>query len=155
MQTHQTGCLKGNRLGSVLTRTSWIFPFSAPLTSGVSQKICTIPAGPNAVGGLSVIQPSPAAYKVRIVVITSSDAVTSDQIDLGTSSGGNQLLAAQNLKAASGTMYSSPPNDFTIVKADTEIWITETIVGAKTVGEFAVVVEPFELNTLPIRTQET
>lgn len=143
MQSHNTGCFKGSRPGSDINRGSWWWPIAIDLASGVDQKLCTIPAE----------TAKPAAYKVRVIISVASDAITSDVLRIGTTSGGTEIINDVSLKGAAGTNYTGT-NDFVIVTADQALYIRRTAVGAKTVGAFAVVVEPFEINTALLNTQE-
>lgn len=145
MQSHSSGCIKGNRLGSNPVRHSWIIPFTtAKLTSGTDVKLCTLPGSTF----------NPLAYSCRIIVGTANNSGTSAVARIGTASGGTTLINDVDLKAAAGTNYTTT-NVFTYGRVDVDIWVRVTSVGtAATTGEFAILIEPFELNVADPNTLE-
>ena len=75
--------------------------------------------------------------------ITKSDAVTSATFKLGTTEGGAEVMAAADIKAATGKVGSLVGQILT--GSGKALYGALTITGAQTVGKFYVVVEYLEL----------
>lgn len=74
--------------------------------------------------------------------VTASDAATSATFKLGTTEGGAEVMAAADIKAATGKVGSLVGQILT--NSGKPLYGTLTITGAQTVGKFYVVVEYLE-----------
>lgn len=145
MQSHATGCFKGNRLGTYRVQQSWLFATGLNgLVSGLNQKLCTIAAATL----------NPILYTVRLIEIAANTASGAVTASVGTASAGTQLLNAVSLKATAGTNYV-PTQAFVYSEADVDIWLNFTVAsGTDAASKFVVIVEAHEVNLTAINTLE-
>lgn len=149
MQGHSSGCSKGNRMGSIIVKQSWLFCSTGVavgnvITTGTNQKLMTIPASTFL----------PVAYTVRIIDIVANTAAGAVTAAIGTTSAGTDIIGASSLKATAGTNYTTT-NAFVYAEADTDIWLNYTVAsGTDAAGKFAIIVEAFELNVTASNTLE-
>jgi hypothetical protein len=135
MQTHFSGAIVSNKIGSAITRIA--FPISWNETtapSGTSIKLCTIPASAT----------TPIVFSAYLAIDVANDAATSAVAILGFGSGLSNWMAAFDIKGASATFNYSPANQV-FKKAETELWYTQTFVGTPTAGKVWIIVEIAEL----------
>lgn len=148
MQSHSTGCAKGNRLGANIVKHSWLFGSTAALgnviTSGTNQKLMTIPA----------TTLNPVVYTARVITIAANTAAGAVTGSLGTASAGTQIINATSLKATAGTNVV-PTQQFIYAEVDTDIWLNFTVAsGTDAAGKFLVLVEAHEVNPTAANTLE-
>ena len=88
----------------------------------------------------------PIAYRVTVVNITASDAITSHALAVGiTGTAYSDIIAAANLKSAAATNTAAGSNPIRVATTDTTLYAVPTIVGAVTAGRAFVVVESWPL----------
>lgn len=82
------------------------------------------------------------AYRVTVINITPSNAATSHSLAVGiTGANYTDIVTAADLKAVAGTNTAAGSNPIRIARANTELFIKPTIVGAITAVEALVCVE--------------
>lgn len=135
MQSHQSGNLKGNRLGAVPVIHTFPITYGTD-TSATAKKLCTVPGSVH----------NPALYRVSAFIVTAADSGTSATLSAGiTGAGYTDILNAVDLKAAAGVNYvASNPIKYAV--ADTDIYALPTWTGATTVGKAYVQVEVWDVN---------
>lgn len=149
MQGHSSGCSKGNRLGAMIVKHSWLFCSTGVangtvITTGSNQKLCTLPG--------STFQP--LLYTVRIIDIVANTASGAVTAALGTTSAGTDIIGASSLKATAGVNYTTT-NAFIYSEVDVDVWLNYTVAsGTDAAGKFAIVVEAFEVNVTAPNTLE-
>lgn len=149
MQGHSSGCSKGNRLGAIQVKHSWLFASAGVavgnlIVTGTNQKLMTIPAS----------TANPVLYTVRIIDIVANTAAGAVTAAIGTTSAGTDIIGASSLKATAGTNYTTA-NAFIYAEADTDIWLNYTVAsGTDAAGKFAIVVDAFEVNVTNVNTLE-
>lgn len=84
------------------------------------------------------LPPGSIVVNGRILVLTASDAVTSETLTLGTAGSAASLGSVANSKTAGGTAANPDSAPSTGVR---NIGLTRTAVGAQTVGQYGVWIE--------------
>lgn len=140
MQSHQTGAINGNRLGSVVVaHTARITTVDYGAIGNNDQKLIQIKASAaNPVG----LRPHIA---VRVQGVNGANAYTAQ---LGTTQGGTEVIGASDLKTAAPAGFGATGTIRWFV-ADTDIWLR--VINATTVpsaGESWVTLELFEGNVV-------
>lgn len=144
MLTHQTGGIKGTRLGSVMVVHTIPITF-ADLTA-VAKKLLTIAPVLNPSPGIAVFEP--IAYEISAIIDTAFNPATSEVLAVGANATSyNDSIATFDLTGAAGTNATQAANPIKLCKADTDIFAVPTIVGAQaTAGLAYVIIKVYGVN---------
>jgi len=93
----------------------------------------------------------PTVVEVQVIVTTAFNAGTTNVLLVGTTAGGNDILAASDITEATPGFYPSNGGAKQIlVTVDTPIYVTYTYTGtAPTTGQAFIVINVFGLETIP------
>lgn len=139
MQSHGTGSIDGSRQGAYPVMHNFELRYDTHV-SGTDYQLCTIDGTPF----------NPGCYRVRAIVETPDNAVTSAVLRVGTAAGGTQLLNDVDIKAAAGTNYApAAAGDIRLARVKQQIWARITRVGSSSNGVIQVQVEAWDANVTP------
>lgn len=139
MQSHGAGIINGTRPGAYPVIHNFELRFDTHV-SGTDYQLCSL------VGNLA----QPGCFKVRAIVETPDNAVTSSVLRVGTSAGGTQILNDVDIKAAAGTNYApAAASDIRLARAEQQVWARITRVGSSSNGVIQVQVECWDANVTP------
>lgn len=144
MLTHQTGGIKGSRLGTVMVVHTIPITF-ADLTA-VAKKLLTIAPVLNPSPGVAVFEP--IAFEIFGIIDTAFNPGTSETLAVGvTGTAYTDAIAAFDLTGAAGANATQAANPIKLAKADTDIFAVPTIVGAQpTAGLAYVIIKVYGVN---------
>lgn len=138
MLSHQSGGIKGTRLGS--PNVVHTIPVTFADATAVAKKLLTISPQFSASPGTAVFEP--VFFRINAVIEIANDAGTSAALAVGTNSTSyNNAIAAFDMKGAVGANATQAANPVKMALADTDIYAVPTIVGSPTVGKVHVIVE--------------